>query len=187
MTGTTIADRRLDRLRRCLPDRGRQRARGRPAPGSRSMRPPKRWRSRRAGRWQRAPSVNLERSLRVGDELGGHIVTGHVDGVADGRAPRRTAPIWRGLALRAPARNLPRSSPPRARSRSTACRSRSTRWRTTTFPCSDHPAYPRGDHARARCARATASTSRSIMMARYAARLAECASALVCLPRLATT
>ncbi|MEN0076148.1 MAG: riboflavin synthase, partial [Paracraurococcus sp.] len=27
--------------------------------------------------------INLERSLRLGDELGGHLVTGHVDGVAE--------------------------------------------------------------------------------------------------------
>jgi riboflavin synthase len=32
--------------------------------------------------WRPGTPVNLERSLRVGDELGGHIVTGHVDGVA---------------------------------------------------------------------------------------------------------
>ncbi len=32
--------------------------------------------------WKVGDAVNLERSLRVGDELGGHIVTGHVDGVA---------------------------------------------------------------------------------------------------------
>jgi len=31
--------------------------------------------------WRQGSRVNLERSLRVGDELGGHIVTGHVDGV----------------------------------------------------------------------------------------------------------
>lgn len=31
--------------------------------------------------WRPGCPVNLERSLRVGDELGGHIVTGHVDGV----------------------------------------------------------------------------------------------------------
>lgn len=31
--------------------------------------------------WQPGTPVNLERSLRVGDELGGHIVSGHVDGV----------------------------------------------------------------------------------------------------------
>jgi riboflavin synthase len=35
-----------------------------------------------AGRWKQGTRVNLERSLRVGDELGGHLVTGHVDGVA---------------------------------------------------------------------------------------------------------
>jgi riboflavin synthase len=32
--------------------------------------------------WQVGSLVNLERSLKVGDELGGHIVTGHVDGTA---------------------------------------------------------------------------------------------------------
>lgn len=32
--------------------------------------------------WQIGRRVNLERSLRVGDELGGHIVAGHVDGMA---------------------------------------------------------------------------------------------------------
>ena len=32
--------------------------------------------------WEAGRGVNLERALRVGDELGGHIVTGHVDGVA---------------------------------------------------------------------------------------------------------
>src|SRR5690348_6716517 len=32
--------------------------------------------------WQPGRKVNLERSLRVGDELGGHIVSGHVDGTA---------------------------------------------------------------------------------------------------------
>ena len=33
--------------------------------------------------WLVGSLINLERSLRVGDELGGHIVTGHVDGVAE--------------------------------------------------------------------------------------------------------
>ena len=32
--------------------------------------------------WREGASLNLERSLRLGDELGGHIVTGHVDAVA---------------------------------------------------------------------------------------------------------
>jgi riboflavin synthase len=35
------------------------------------------------GSWREGTHVNLERSLRVGDELGGHMVSGHVDGVAD--------------------------------------------------------------------------------------------------------
>ena len=34
------------------------------------------------GSWHPGRRVNLERALRVGDELGGHIVSGHVDGVA---------------------------------------------------------------------------------------------------------
>jgi riboflavin synthase len=34
------------------------------------------------GRWRHGSRVNLERSLKVGDELGGHLVAGHVDGVA---------------------------------------------------------------------------------------------------------
>ena len=37
--------------------------------------------SRTAGDWTEGTPLNLERALRVGDELGGHIVTGHVDGV----------------------------------------------------------------------------------------------------------
>jgi len=35
------------------------------------------------GRWKPGDPVNLERPLKVGDELGGHIVAGHVDGVAE--------------------------------------------------------------------------------------------------------
>jgi riboflavin synthase len=34
------------------------------------------------GQWHHGVHVNLERPLKVGDELGGHIVAGHVDGVA---------------------------------------------------------------------------------------------------------
>lgn len=59
------------------------------------------------GAWQVGAKINLEGALKVGDELGGHIVTGHVDGVAvlenmttDGgstrmtlRAPDHLAPL----------------------------------------------------------------------------------------------
>ena len=38
--------------------------------------------NRKSVAWHIGRSVNLERALRVGDELGGHIVSGHVDGVA---------------------------------------------------------------------------------------------------------
>ena len=36
-----------------------------------------------AGAWKQGTRLNLERALKVGDELGGHIVAGHVDGVAE--------------------------------------------------------------------------------------------------------
>lgn len=34
------------------------------------------------GTWTVGTEINLERSLRMGDEMGGHVVTGHVDGLA---------------------------------------------------------------------------------------------------------
>ncbi len=51
--------------------------------------------------WQVGARVNLERALRVGDELGGHIVSGHVDGVADVVAMRDVGASTQ-LLLRAP-------------------------------------------------------------------------------------
>jgi riboflavin synthase len=35
------------------------------------------------GGWKAGDPVNLERPMRVGDEFGGHIVTGHIDGIAE--------------------------------------------------------------------------------------------------------
>ncbi len=55
-----------------------------------------------AGTWRRGTSLNLERSLRLGDELGGHLVSGHVDGVAELIA-RDDFVDMAGLSLRAPA------------------------------------------------------------------------------------
>ena len=54
-----------------------------------------------AARWQAGTRINLERSLRVGDELGGHLVTGHVDGIAHIIA-REDLPDMARLALRVP-------------------------------------------------------------------------------------
>ncbi|HWU49844.1 MAG TPA: riboflavin synthase [Asticcacaulis sp.] len=59
--------------------------------------------------WRVGTRVNLERALKIGDELGGHIVSGHVDGVAkliqvvpDGESYRLTfeppAPLHRFIA-----------------------------------------------------------------------------------------
>ncbi len=57
------------------------------------------------GAWETGTRVNLERSLKVGDELGGHIVSGHVDGLAqviavtdDGDSTRVTLRAPEGLA-----------------------------------------------------------------------------------------
>jgi len=36
-----------------------------------------------AAGWRRGTRLNLERALRLGDELGGHMVSGHVDGIAE--------------------------------------------------------------------------------------------------------
>ncbi len=52
--------------------------------------------------WAVGKPVNLERALKVGDELGGHIVSGHVDGVAEVVALREEGDSTR-VTLRAPA------------------------------------------------------------------------------------
>ena len=52
--------------------------------------------------WAEGRTVNLERALRVGDELGGHIVSGHVDGVAEVIAMRDEGDSTR-VTFRAPA------------------------------------------------------------------------------------
>jgi riboflavin synthase len=52
--------------------------------------------------WQRGTLINLERALRLGDELGGHMVSGHVDGIAELIA-RDDFVDMAGLTLRAPA------------------------------------------------------------------------------------
>ncbi|MCP9230634.1 riboflavin synthase [Mesorhizobium sp. M0045] len=55
--------------------------------------------------WKSGTRINLERALKIGDELGGHIVSGHVDGMAEivarkeeGDAVRFTLEAPRGLA-----------------------------------------------------------------------------------------
>jgi riboflavin synthase len=54
-----------------------------------------------AGAWAAGTRLNLERALKVGDELGGHIVAGHVDGVAELVARDDLTDMAR-LTLRAP-------------------------------------------------------------------------------------
>lgn len=53
------------------------------------------------GDWREGDGVNLERALKVGDELGGHLVSGHVDGVGEVVDVRQDGDAWR-LSFRAP-------------------------------------------------------------------------------------
>jgi riboflavin synthase len=55
-----------------------------------------------AGRWTQGTRINLERSLKIGDELGGHLVAGHVDGIATAVA-REDLPDMARITLRVPA------------------------------------------------------------------------------------
>ncbi len=54
------------------------------------------------GDWTVGHRINLERALKVGDELGGHIVSGHVDGVAEVLTVEEEGDSTR-VTLRAPA------------------------------------------------------------------------------------
>src|SRR5205085_10850716 len=48
--------------------------------------------------WKAGTRLNLERALKIGDELGGHLVAGHADGIA-GIVPRDHLPDLAGFAL----------------------------------------------------------------------------------------
>jgi riboflavin synthase len=56
-----------------------------------------------AGRWRAGTPLNLERALKVGDELGGHMVAGHVDGLAAVAAREDLTDMTR-ITFRVPAR-----------------------------------------------------------------------------------
>ena len=55
-----------------------------------------------AGAWRQGAKLNLERALKIGDELGGHLVSGHVDGIAELIAREDLTDMAR-LAFRVPA------------------------------------------------------------------------------------
>ena len=54
------------------------------------------------GGWRHGTKINLERALKVGDELGGHVVAGHVDGLAT-LVKREDLTEMARMTLRAPA------------------------------------------------------------------------------------
>ncbi|GMN03793.1 riboflavin synthase [Erythrobacter sp. MTPC3] len=58
------------------------------------------------GMWKEGRQINIEPSLRVGDELGGHIVTGHVDAVGEVVITKQDGDSWR-VVIRA----LPNMAP----------------------------------------------------------------------------
>ena len=59
-----------------------------------------------SGMWVAGNRLNLERALKVGDELGGHIVTGHVDGVGQIVASEEVGDSWK-VTVQAPASLAP--------------------------------------------------------------------------------
>ncbi|WP_298463697.1 riboflavin synthase [uncultured Erythrobacter sp.] len=58
------------------------------------------------GMWDEGRKLNIEPSLRLGDELGGHIVTGHVDSIGEVVMAKSEGDSWR-LAIRARAEMAP--------------------------------------------------------------------------------
>lgn len=60
--------------------------------------------------WEEGRKVNLERALAMGDELGGHIVSGHVDGLAELIGLHKDGDSYR-LKLRAPQNLAPMIAP----------------------------------------------------------------------------
>jgi len=58
------------------------------------------------GSWKVGTRMNLERALKAGDELGGHIVSGHVDGVGSLVSSTPEGDSWR-LTFKAPAELMP--------------------------------------------------------------------------------
>lgn len=58
------------------------------------------------GMWDAGTRLNLERALKVGDELGGHIVTGHVDGVGQIVGSETIGDSWK-VTVAAPASLAP--------------------------------------------------------------------------------
>ena len=59
-----------------------------------------------SGMWQQGRKLNIEPSLRLGDELGGHIVTGHVDSIGEVVMAKADGDSWR-VAVRARAEMSP--------------------------------------------------------------------------------
>ncbi len=94
--------------------------------------------------WSVGQRLNLERALRVGDELGGHIVSGHVDGVAQITAAAKDGDSLR-LTFEAPARpgTLHRAEGVGHAERHLADRERGLWQQLRHQP---DPAYPAGDH-----------------------------------------
>ena len=93
------------------------------------------------GAWRPGRRVNLERALKIGDELGGHMVSGHVDGVAMSRSGATKA-TWRASPSR-PRRSLPATSPRKGSISLDGTSLHRERRRWQPLRRDDHPAYAR--------------------------------------------
>ena len=120
---------------------------------------PKRCGSTTAGTWRHGTRLNLERSLRLGDELGGHMVSGHVDGIAE-LVARDDFLDSAGLSLRVPSA-LSRFIAAKGSVALDGVVAHRQRGRGRHILGADHPAHLAGHHARIAPAGSAASTSKS--------------------------
>ena len=115
--------------------------------------------------------MNLERPLRVGDELGGHIVAGHVDGVGEvvAVAPEHGSSRW---LFRVP-EPLARFIAPKGSVAIDGVSLTVNEVRGRQLRRQHHSAHRRGDHLRPTATRATRVNIEIDTVARYVARLQE--------------
>ena len=61
------------------------------------------------GTWGEGTAINLERAMKLGDEFGGHIVSGHVDGVGEIASAKPVGDKWGSteFVFKAPAKLMP--------------------------------------------------------------------------------
>ena len=122
-----------------------------------------------AGSWRHGTRLNLERALRIGDELGGHIVAGHVDGIAE-LVARDDLATWRGSCSGRRAQ-LSRFIAAKGSVALDGVSLTVNEVDGRPFRGADHSPHPCGDHVRRATCRAILVNLEVDLMARYVARL----------------